>query len=127
MSKKVISIGIAAVVILSALMAFLTTGVGSLFNKETVKPEEKPTVIGTWVDQSNGLDVTYTEDGIFQLQGGDVATYTIDEETGTITLKYAEAYGGEEKIMTYTVDETTLSLMEQGTGTIYQYTRKIGE
>ncbi|MDO4287620.1 MAG: hypothetical protein Q4C55_00390 [Eubacterium sp.] len=127
MQKKIIPLGIAAVLVVGALLAFLTiTLSGAAFGSDP-KEADAPagqSLVGTWVDTSTGVDVTYTAGGVFQLQGSDVATYTTDNAAGTITLHYAQAYGGTEKVMTYVFNaDDTLSVTETDTGMTYTYTR----
>lgn len=128
MQKKIVPLGVAAVLILSALLAFLTmtlsaAAFGQSDDGDKAQTDE-PSLVGTWVDNSTGVDVTYTQDGIFKLQGGDVANYTQDKAAGTVTLRYAEAYGGEEKVMSYAIDGDTLTLTETDTGITYTYNRQ---
>jgi hypothetical protein len=81
-------------------------------------------IVGQWTEDSTGVAVTFTSDGVFKIMEGDAATYTLDKENSTITLKYAQAYGGQETTMTYAVTEAKLTLTNGVTGEVQTYTRQ---
>ena len=74
-------------------------------------------IVGQWTEDSTGVAVTF-------IMEGDAATYTLDKENSTITLKYAQAYGGQETTMTYVVTEAKLTLTNGVTGEVQTYTRQ---
>ncbi|MGL4283766.1 hypothetical protein [Eubacterium aggregans] len=81
-------------------------------------------IVGQWTEDYTDVAVTFTSDGVFKIMEGDAATYTLDKENSTITLKYAQAYGGQGTTMTYAVTEAKLTLTNGVTGEVQTYTRQ---
>lgn len=120
--KKLIILGFALVVISAGLaigLVFALNGTGNT--------EQAYAVEGTWTEDSTGVEITIKSNGVFQILGNDAAVYELQKEavnSGVMTLKYAETYGGQTTVMRYTVSETRLTLTMDGTGEVQNYTRK---
>lgn len=127
MEKKKFIVGVVILTVVSLLLAFGVTGIssgikGSLKAGSDEKNEQK-SIIGEWVDKS-GVDIQFTDKNVFQMFGDDVANYTMDTKTKTITIKYAQAYGGQQTNMAYTLDGNTLTMKDTATGDTNTYTKK---
>lgn len=122
--KKLIILGFALVVISAGLaigLVFALNGNGNT--------EQAYSVEGPWTEDSTGVEITIKGNGVFQILGNDAAVYDLQKEetnSGVMTLKYAETYGGQTTVMRYTVSETKLTLTMDNTGEIQNYTRKGG-
>lgn len=124
MKKNHLIIGVLALVILCLAGAFgLATLSGTLSGGDT---EDAPSITGNWTEDSTGVAVAFTDKGVFQIMDGDAATYLEDKKALTLTLTYAEAYGGQVTTMNYQVTETKLTLTNNTTGEVQTYTRVAG-
>ena len=85
--------------------------------------EPDPTPVGSWVEDSSGLSVEFTDDGVFRLMSNDTANFTLDEENKVIVLKYAEAYGGKELTMAYHIVGNAMTLIDQDTQVTHHYSK----
>ena len=119
--KELVVVGVVLVLVCLAGAFGFTALSNSL---KGTSPKKEASIVGSWKEDSTGVDVNFTDDGVFEIMKGDAANYKLDEDQGTITLKYAEAYGGQEIVMNYELTETQLTLTNSATGEVQTYTRQ---
>lgn len=122
MEKKKVIIMVIALVIVSAGLA-----IGLVFAiNGTGNTEKSYSIEGTWTEDSTGVEITIKGNGVFQILGNDAAMYDLQKEetnSGVLTLKYSQTYGGQTTVMHYTVGETKMTLTMDSTGEVQNYTR----
>lgn len=122
MQKKHLIITVIVVVAVCAAAAFGLTAISAAIKANSQK-DAGPSVVGGWTEDSTGVAVTFTDDGVFKIMNSDAAVYSIDTKAGTMTFKYASAYGGQQVEMSYNVTSTKLTLTKTSTGEVQTYTR----
>jgi len=130
MTKKAFTIGTIMILFFSIALGFTTYKVGAAlpFKSDTSTGFQLPTssnnlIVGNWVENGTEVDVTFKDNGVFQIMGNDTANYELDSSASTITLTYAEALGGQVITMNYVFsdDNTKLTLTDTSTNTDYIY------
>ena len=124
--KKVLSI-----VLVIAVMACI--GAGFAGCDKVFAPKLEKEIVGTWVSDNGLLSYTFREDGtmsgnieaigVISVNG----TYTVDNETNKVSVKYTVLGISYDKELTADLGEEIYTLTDQTLGVTTVYTRQAAE
>lgn len=124
--KKVLSI-----VLVIAVMACI--GAGFAGCDKVFAPKLEKEIVGTWVSDNGLLSYTFREDGtmsgnieaigVISVNG----TYTVDNETNKVSVKYTVLGISYDKELTANLGEEIYTLTDQTLGVTTVYTRQAAE
>ncbi len=125
-------------IIIAVLVVALLAGAGligwNVYEKEVIMAPEN-LIVGEWSSGNGIYSLVFTEDGV---ASGNLdvpllgvvsfsGSYTIDEETSTLTIIYSLYSISYTDKKTFVLTEDTLTLTDTGTGIQTSYTRLIPE
>ena len=128
MKKLIIVVLIAAVLAGAGLVGW------NVYEQEVIMAPEN-LIVGEWSSGNGIYSLVFTEDGkasgnldvpllgVVSFNG----TYTIDEESSTLTIVYSLYSISYTDTKTYTLNENSLTLTDSGTGIQTSYTRLVSE
>lgn len=117
--RKAVSIGLIIFVVIFTAAALIV-----ILNTSESGPRDSQTIIGTWIEESTGLEVMFEKGNVFKIMGNDAAVYELDEENHIIRMTYAQAYGGQTVNESYTLMDNGLKLVNTETREEQNYRRK---
>lgn len=69
--------------------------------------EKEPTIVGSWYDETSGMALVFSEDGVGSFtQAGAIASFTYTLEEGTISMDI----DGDVDVMSYSIEGDQLEL-----------------
>ncbi len=82
-------------------------------------------VVGEWIDNNNNtVMMSFSDSGQAVIANSQMGTFSIDPKKQQITINYDELSGNKTQTYRYSIDGSSLTMTDNGTGESVTYTKK---